>query len=263
VSRLTWDALGNRNFETGVDRGVLYPTDQPGVAWQGLISVSENVAGGEAKGFYLDGEKFLNLATPEEFEATIRALYRPDEFAILDGNAQPFPGLSVTRQRRQSFGFSFRTILGNDAEGIDYGYKIHLVYNALAAPSAHAHITLNDSANPEEFNWDITATPPVVPGYKNTAHLIIDSTQTLPLVLSNIEDVLYGTETEAPRLLTPAEVLLYFDAGDGIVVTDNGDGTFTVFGFGDSVIMLDDTTFQITSPTAVFIDSDSYTVSSA
>ena len=263
MPRISWGDTGARFYEIGVDRGVLYPPTGPGVAWNGLTAVNESPSGGEERSFYLDGVMYLQIPAAEEFEGTVEAFTYPDEFAQCDGSAQPFSGLFVTRQPRRPFGLSYRTYVGNDSGGMENAYKIHIIYNALAAPSNRGNATVGDSMNPSNFSWNIKTKPAVVPGYKNTAHLVIRSDTATPRALSTLEDMLYGTPDEAARLPTPAEILNLFEFDFGIIVTDNGNGTFTVTAPGDVITFLDATTFQITAPSAVFIDADSYTISSA
>lgn len=261
MPRLDWYAVGSRTYEVGVDRGVLYIDSQPGVPWNGLTSVSESATGGEAKAYYIDGVKYLNISTPEEFQATITAFTYPDEFGQCDGTAQVRTGLFVTQQRRKSFGMSYRTKIGNDLTP-DHGYKIHLIYNALAAPSDRSHSTISDSTDPNDFSWTVTTRPPVTAGYHRTAHIVIDSRYTDPVTLAAVEDILYGTDILSASLPTLAELATIFDTVTTLVVTDNGDGTFTVEGPASAVEMLDERTFQINWPTAVYLDEVSYTVSS-
>lgn len=261
MSRLNWGATGTRYYETGVDRGVLYVNGY-GVAWTGLTSVVESPSGGEATPRYIDGIKYSNTASSEEFAATITAFTYPDEFAQCDGTHEVRSGLFLHQQIRKPFGLSYRTKIGNDLSE-DHGYKIHLVYNALVSPSERENATVADETDPNDFSWTITTRPPVISGYKPTAHFTIDSRDTDPEVLSLVEDILYGTEIESPRMPTFEELLEVFDTISEITVTDNGDGTFTVTAPFDTIRMLDDTIFEITSPTAVFIDEDTYTISSS
>lgn len=209
---LEWGTSGQRFFEVGTDRGVLYPTTGDGVAWNGLMSVSESPTGGDPRPYYIDGFKYLNLATSEEFAATIEAFSAPSEFDICDGTASIHNGLFVTQQRRQQFGFSYRTKVGNDEEGLNLGYKIHLVYNALAGPVQRNNVTINDSAEPLTLSWDITTAPMEISGFKPSAHFIIDSRKTPKSVLSLIEDVIYGTSISAPRLPSVEELVYLFDS---------------------------------------------------
>lgn len=207
---LEWGTAGQRFFETGVDRGVLYPKIGNGVAWSGLLSVSEEPSGGEPKPYYFDGFKYLNLATAEEFSATIEAFSAPVEFGICDGTAAIHNGLFVTQQRRESFGFSYRTKVGNDVDGVDHGYKIHLVYNALSSPSQRNNATMGDSSEPITLSWGITTAPPPLSGFRPSAHFIIDSTKTEEAVLLELENILYGTSESDPYLPTISEIVSLF-----------------------------------------------------
>jgi hypothetical protein len=260
MARINWDASGAHVYEAGVDRGVLYVGTQPGVAWNGLTSIDERPSGGAATPYYIDGMKYLNVPAAEEFAATISAFTYPDEFGVCDGTVQVVRGLFALTQRRQPFGLSYRTKVGNELVGNNYGYKIHLIYGALAAPSQRTNSSLKDSSDPTNFSWDITTLPPAISGFRNTSHLVLDSRLAPSDTLSEVEDILYGTDTDAARIPSLAELVAAFT---GFTVTDNEDGTFTVTGPSDSVEMLDSDTFQIISSTATFIDSDSYTLASA
>lgn len=207
MTALEWGAVGQRFFETGTDRGVLYPKTGEGVSWNGLLSVSEEPSGGEAKPYYFDGFKYLNLATAEEFVATIEAFSAPPEFGVCDGTAAIHNGLFITQQRRESFGFSYRTKIGNDLDGADHGYKLHLVYNALSSPSQRSNTSIGDSLEPMTLSWGITTAPPPISGFRPSAHFIIDSLKTEEEVLVQIEDMLYGTSESAPRLPNIDEII--------------------------------------------------------
>lgn len=261
MSRIEWDAIGSRFYESGVDRGVLYVNGQAGVPWNGLTAVSETSSGGEAKSYYIDGVKFANIASPEEYQATLSAFAFPKEFSLCDGTAQPRSGLYLTRQRRRSFGFTYRTRIGNE-QTPDLGYKIHIIYNALASPSERSNTTVGDSPDTTDFSWNITTRPPAMSGYRRTSHVLIDSRDTDPIVLALVEDILYGNDVDMPRLPDLSELIAAFDTISTLVVVDNGDGTWTATAPYDVIRMLDETTFEITAPTAIFIDEDSYTLSS-
>lgn len=209
MARLSWGAVGQRFFESGLDRGVLYSSSA--VAWQGLVSVSESPSGGEAKPYYIDGVKYLNLATAEEFEATITAVHYPAEFAQHDGVGVVHNGLSVTNQPRKPFSLSYRTKVSSDVD-VDYGYKIHLIYNALAAPASRTNNSLSDSASITPFSWQITTLPPPITNFRRTAHLVIDSRKTDPTKLATIENLLYGTVSTAPSLPTPDALIAIFNS---------------------------------------------------
>jgi hypothetical protein len=216
--KLEWDKSGEHLFETGVDRGVLYPqaadgTYPKGVAWNGLTSVSESPSGAEAHALWADNIKYLNLYSAEEFGATIEAYTYPDEFAELDGSAEVAPGAMIGQQNRKAFGLCYRTVLGNDIQGNDYGYKIHIIYGAQASPSEKSYETINDSPDAITFSWELNTTPTPVSGYKPTASIVIDSTKCDHDKLADLEEILYGTPdaggqpgTDA-RLPLPAEVI--------------------------------------------------------
>lgn len=212
MTRLKWDAPGARYFETGVDRGVLYPKGEDGVAWNGLTSVSESPSGGSATPYYLDGVKYLNVPGPEDFAGSIEAYTYPREFAACDGSAAAAPGFYLHQQRRKSFGLSYRTRLGNDIDGVNHGYKLHLIYNALASPTEKTYSTLGENVEPISFSWGFTTTPVKVGGvYLRTAHVTLDSTRVNSTVMKLIEDRLYGTTSRAPTLLPPEELLILLE----------------------------------------------------
>jgi hypothetical protein len=262
LPRITWGGPGTSRYESGVDRGVLYVTGQPGVPWNGLTSVSEAPSGGDAKAYYVDGVKYLNLPSAEEFEATLTAFTYPDEFAECDGSHQPRAGLFVTSQKRKPFGLTYRTTIGTDQED-EHAHKIHIVYNALVSPTNRDRKTRTDTGSLDDFSWKITACPPPITGYFPTAHFIVDTRFTDISVVEAIENKLYGTDTDDPALPTVDELLGFYDTISGLVITDNGDGTWTATAPNDVIRMLDDTTFEITSSTATFVDADSYTISSS
>lgn len=218
MSKLIWDEIGKRFYETGVNRGVLYPQNPStglyplGVAWNGLTAVTESPSGAEANPLYADNIKYLNLISAEEFAATIEAYTYPDEFAACDGSAAIAAGVMAGQQKRQPFGLCYRTNLGNDLEDTDYGYKIHLIYGAIAAPSEKAYATINDTPEAITFSWEVSTTPVVVTGFKPTASITIDSTKVNAVTLATLEDILYGTAGSDPRLPLPDEVATMFAA---------------------------------------------------
>ncbi|WNM72491.1 major tail protein [Gordonia phage Artorias] len=219
MSELKWDSAGERLYETGVDHGVLYIPDNTGAyangyAWNGLTSVSESPSGAESNPQYADNIKYLNLISAEEFGATIEAFTYPDEFSQCDGTAL-VGGVQIAQQTRKSFGFSYRTLIGNDLVGTDFGYKIHLVYGCQAAPSEKSRSTVNDSPEAATFSWELTTNPVPVAGinadtgkpYRPTAHVTIDSTKVGASALAELEAILYGTSSDEPRMPAPEEVL--------------------------------------------------------
>lgn len=218
MPKLTWDNTGERIFETGVKQGVLYPIQSDGkytkgVAWNGLTAVTESPSGAEATALYADDIKYLNLLSNEEFGATIEAYTYPDEFAECDGSAELATGVMIGQQKRKIFGLCYRTTIGNDVEGNDYGYKLHLVYGCLAAPSEKGYSTINDNPDAITFSWEVSTTPVNVEGFKPTSQITIDSTKADPTKLAALEAVLYGgAETEA-KLPLPDEVATLMSAG--------------------------------------------------
>lgn len=217
MAPLTWDQVGERLYETGVDHGVLYIPDESGVydsgvAWNGLETVTESPTGAEATPTYADNIKYLNLISVEEFGATVEAYTYPDEFGPCDGSVEPEPGVAVGQQSRQAFGLCYRSRKGNDLDGTDFGYKLHLVYGCTAAPSEKAYATINDSPEAITFSWEITTIPVAVEDLKPTALLTVDSTKVDADALSDLQDILYGTEGVDPRLPLPDEVVALFAA---------------------------------------------------
>ena len=213
MAKLVWDKTGDRLYETGVKNGVLYiPTAgvySKGVAWNGLTAVTESPSGAEATALYADDIKYLSLMSTEEFGATIEAYTYPDEFAACDGSAELADGVTIGQQKRSTFGLCYKTTIGNDTDGNDHGYKLHIIYGAQAAPSEKAYATINDSPEAITFSWEITTTPVNVTGAKPTASLVIDSTKADPSKLAALEDILYGKDGEhasEPRLPLPDEI---------------------------------------------------------
>ena len=211
MPKLVWDKTGDRLYETGVKQGVLYPIDNKGtypkgVAWNGLTNVTESPSGAEATALYADDIKYLNLISTEEFGGTIEAYTYPDEFAECDGSASLATGVYIGQQPRKTFGFSYRTTLGNDVDNNNYGYKLHLVYGALASPSEKAYATINDSPEAITFSWEFSTTPVNVTGFKPTACITIDSTKVDPQKLADLEAILYGGDDAEARLPLPDEV---------------------------------------------------------
>lgn len=219
MSKLVWDKTGERLYETGVRKGVLYLKGENGaysngVAWNGLTAVTESPSGAEATPLYADDIKYLNLLSAEEFSATIEAYTYPDEFAECDGSGSLVAGVFIGQQKRKQFGLCYRTVLGNDEDGEEYGYKLHIIYGCLAAPTEKAYATINDSPEAITFSWEISTTPVEVSGFKPTASLVIDSTKADAEKLAALEEILYGkdgtgnpqTGAVAPRLPLPDEI---------------------------------------------------------
>lgn len=217
MAKLVWDATGERKYETGVRNGVLYVmgeggTYPKGVAWNGLTAVTESPSGAEATALYADDTKYLNLISAEEFGATIEAYTYPDEFAECDGSATLAAGVTIGQQPRKTFGMSYRTVYGNDVDNESYGYKLHLIYGAVAAPSEKAYATINDSPEAITFSWEVKTTPVNVIGHKPTASLTIDSTKVDKAKLTKIEEILYGKDEIEARLPLPDEIIQILQA---------------------------------------------------
>lgn len=220
MAKLVWDKTGERLYETGVKNAVLYVRDSggaysKGVAWNGITAVTESPSGAESNPLYADDIKYLNLISNEDFGATIEAYTYPDEFAECDGSAELVAGVKIGQQKRKTFGLCYRTTLGNDVDGNDHGYKLHIIYGATAAPSERAYATINDSPEAITMSWELSTTPVTVAGFKPTAHLEIDSTKVKAEELTKFEEILYGkdgAEQTGPRLPLPDEIATLFTA---------------------------------------------------
>ena len=218
MSKIVWDATGDRLYETGIKNGVLYPqsngTYPKGVAWNGLTAVTESPSGAEATALYADDMKYLNLYSAEEFGATVEAYTYPEEFGECDGSATIAKGVQIGQQTRKAFGMCYRTVVGNDTDGEAHGYKLHIIYGAMASPSEKAYATINDSPEAITFSWELTTTPVNVTGKKPTASIVIDSTKADPTKLAALEVILYGKDDTSesqkdgaePRLPLPDEI---------------------------------------------------------
>ncbi len=212
MTAIVWDATASRFYETGVDHGVLYVMDSNGeyplgVAWNGLISVSESPSGAEPTPLYADNIKYLTLMSAEEFGATIEAYTYPSEFEQCDGSATPELGVKIGQQTRKQFGLVYRTWIGNDVDGQEHGYKLHLIYGCLAAPSEKAYQTINESPEAITFSWEVSTTPPAITTYKPTSYIVIDSRTATPANLATLEDTLFGTEILTAELPLPDEII--------------------------------------------------------
>lgn len=260
MTKVVWGTLNDRTYETGVDQGVLYPNGADGVAWNGLSAVRELPNVEEPAAYYLDGVKYLSVAKSGEFSGVIEALTYPDEFAEYDGWSPSINGLSLGGQRQKTFGFCYRTIVGNGVDGRDYAYKIHLVYQALAIPVDRDYTTLTDSPDISPLSWSFTTTPIAIPGRRPLAHVAIDSSKTHFEMLTLIEDILYGTSTTEPRLPTLQELVdLFTDfvPSSELQVNDLGNGQYTVQG---SDVELVGDTFTINSPPATNNGDGTFTI---
>lgn len=239
MTRLSWGDPGSKFYETGLDRGVLYVDGKAGVVWNGLTSVEEEPSIGDPREYYLDGVQYLNLQGKEEFEATLSAFFSPREFDGCDGTLALAPGLYVTQQRRNAFGLTYRTKVGNDLD--DFSYRIHLVYDALASPATRTRNTINADVDLSPLSWKLTTKARDIPGAKPGAHIYIDSSDTDPALMADIEDILYGTDEKEPRLITPEELVEMYAYGLVIHILD--EGRYSAEGY--AVTMVSDGVFAI------------------
>ena len=261
MTRLNWADPTKRLFETGLDRGVLYPNSRPAVPWEGLISVDEG--GGESSAaYYVDGRPFLFLPKPKEYSATLKAYTYPDEFSEIMGIAEAADGMYLDSQQGDSFSFSYRTLIGNALEGVDYAYKIHLVYNATVVPPGASYSSVGSTINPNEFSWEIQAVPVPVVGYRPTAHITINTRHMDSEKLAAIEDLLYGTASTDAAMPDAQVVFDTLSFGDTIIITDNGDGTWQAEGSYHNIYLIGDGIFEIDNVNAVDHGDGTYDISS-
>lgn len=260
MAKLLWDQVGGRTYETGVDQGVLYLANGTGVPWNGLTSVEEN-SNDESNPLFYDGIKYLDDSIVGDYSATLKAFTYPDEFLDFEGVASISTGLYVGEQKSKQFGLSYRTRVGNDVDGTDHGYKIHLVYNLTAVPDTNSYSTLTDSPSPQEFSWSISSTPQTLSGFAPTAHVIFDTTLLNEFFVDDLEAILYGSSTATARLPSLTELYSIAMNWSLITIKDNGDGTWTATGPDALLTMTNSTTFQITQANATFSDANTYTIS--
>lgn len=263
MAQLIWDEAGKHFFETGISKGVLYGKDGQGFVWNGLTSIEESVDT-EVQPVYFDGTKFNDIVTIGDFSATLKAFTYPNEFLEFEGIQEDQDGFFITSQIPSKFGLSYQTRVGNEFQGTNYGYKIHLLYNLTAVPSQKTYATLASEVEPEEFEWTITGIPEDIENYRATAHIIIDSRRIDPWLLEDIEAIIYGDEDNDAYLPPLKGFATFIQKWDRLIITDNGDGTWTADSVREGIIiMVDDTTFQIISDTAVYLDPDTYEISSS
>lgn len=262
MSTLVWDRVGDKTYETGISKGVLYKSDGDGVPWNGLVSIDVgNDTGVEA--VYFDGVKFNDVVTVGDFQAKLKAYTYPEEFLYYEGTIKDQTGFYLTGQRPSRFGLSYQTKVGDDVGGTESGYKIHLLYNLTAVPSDTTYETMSLDASPIEFEWDLTAVPEEVEFFRPTAHVILDSRTMDESLLRDVEDILYGNEEHGAHLPRLQALATFLRGWQRLIITDNGDGTWTATSTVPGVItMLDSETFQIDSDAATVVDPDTYTITS-
>lgn len=260
---LVWDQTGQHFYETAVSKGVFYDVDGKGTAWNGLTSIEENVSS-QVQPIYYDGLKFNDIVTVGDFSAILRAWTYPEEFLPYEGIIEEQEGFFIANQPQNKFGLSYQTKIGNDLDGPEYGYKIHLLYNLTALPSQRTYQTLSSTITPLEFEWNITGIPEPIEYYRPTAHVIFDSTKLDPGMLSDLEEIIYGGEDNDAYLPPLKGLATWARKWDRLIITDHGDGTWSAETTLEGIIvMLDDTTFEIESDTAYYLDSVTYTITSS
>lgn len=258
MTKLEFDKVGERHYSTGIDHGVLYLPDGTGIAWNGLVAIEETLEENNIEPVYFNGVKINALGTQTPFRAILRAFTYPDEFLELEGFQEVDSGMFVDNQKPKTFNLAYRSRIGNDVDGPDHGFYLHFLYNLNAIPSDTAYNTLSDQPEPILFEWAISSIPIEITGFRPTAHVIIDSRYVDPFLLRDILDTVYGTPSSDPALPDPEAFLAEWVR---FRVINNGDGTWTAIDYTDEhITMLDATTFEIDSPTAVYIDAESYTL---
>jgi hypothetical protein len=263
MTTLVWDETGKHFYEAAVSKGVFYDSSGVGTSWNGLTSIEENVSNA-VQPIYFDGIKFNDIVTNGDFSGILRAWTYPDEFLPYEGIMEEQAGFFVTDQPVSRFGLSYQTKIGNDIDGLEHGYKIHLLYGLTALPSQKTYQTLSQSISPVEFEWAVTGIPQYIENYRPTVHVIFDSTKLDQWLLEDLEGIIYGDE-DSDAYLPPLKGLATFiRKWDRLIITDHGDGTWSAESpREEDIIMIDETTFQITADTAVYLDPDTYTISSS
>lgn len=260
MTKLSWNETGSRIFEYGVEQAVLFPQDGPAIPWYGVVSIQEKISDSDARPFYLDGIKYRNDSGNEDFSAILEAYTYPVEFEIFDGTLEIADGVNTHQQERSPFNFVYKTLLGNDVDGLSLGYRIHILYNVTASPSQRAYKTLGTSLEPITFSWDLSTKPTIIDGYQPTAHLIIDSINTEAHLLEVLNVMLFGSSATDPTLLDGQSLANFVDGYRVLEITDNGDGTWTATGPDDVIFWLSETQFLIDWPSATYISSDTYVI---
>jgi hypothetical protein len=258
MTKLVWGEFGERKYSSGVDRGVLYVGSSVGVPWNGISAIDE-LNNEQLESYYIDGQCYLNIVRSDGYSAKLTAYTCPTEFASCEGRSSVRNGLIVTDQPRTNFNLSYRTQITDEQST---GYKIHLVYNATAKSNSAQYRSVGSSVDVTAFSWDISTIAPTSSTYKPTAHVIVDTTITYPWVISALEDILYGNVNNEPRFPSQEELIELFEESSIVQIVDHGDGSFSITGPSDLVHEVDSTTYTVTTPSIVYIDSERYTISS-
>jgi hypothetical protein len=262
MTALVWDQVGERIYQTGVDRGVLYLRDGIGVPWNGITGVEESSTV-ELKSYYFEGTKYLETLIPGDFTGKLKAITYPEEFDQVNGMLEVAEGLTLFEQPAKQFNLSYRTKVGDDVQGLELGYKIHLLYNLIAKPETNVFNSLNEQTQPTEFVWSLTGTPDRIPRARPACHAVVDSRTTDPAILELIENQLYGTELTAPSMPSLSDLAEFYGYLGALIIVDNGNGTWTAIDESDGYItMLNDTTFLIDDADTTYLNPVMYTISS-
>jgi hypothetical protein len=261
TGQLEWNRIEDRQIEAGLDRGVLYPKNSMAVSWSGLTSIEEEGGEGAAE-YYVDGRPFLYFPKPKEFKAKMNAYMYPDAFSSIIGEVEVADGMYLDSQVGDSFGLSYRTKIVDSIKGDNAGYKIHLIYNATVVPSSKNYGTIGNNINPVEFSWGIQAVPVKVDGYRPTAHITIDTRHMDIARIGELEALIYGTEEELPMMPDAQAIFDLLSFGNAIIITDNGDETWTAEGSYRNIYMIGDEIFEIDNINAVIHGNGTYTISS-
>lgn len=259
MTKLLWDQVGYRFYETGIDHGVLYLEDGSAVPWNGLVSVQEVFGDDTTTPYYVDGIKFNDSQTTGDFAATLKAITFPEEFQAYEGIYESSTGLYVDGQANKLFNLSYRTLIGSDMDG-DAGYKIHILYGLIAIPEPPTYTTIAEKPSILQFSWKLVGTPQDADRFRPTSHVIVDSRYTNPYLLAPIEEMLYGSDAKDALLPTLSDLVYYVDQWDLIEITDNHDGTWGAVGPDEMVVLLDDTTFQISNIDVEWLDTNTYKI---
>lgn len=263
MTAIVWDETGTHYYETAISNGVFYDEDGHGVPWNGLTAIEENVSN-QVQAVHFDGLKFNDIVTVGDFTAVMRAWTYPDEFLPYEGILEDQKGFYVVNQPGSKFGLCYQTKVGNDLDGIEHGFKIHLLYNLTALPAQKMYQTLSLDVEPHEFEWTLTAIPEAIENYRPTAHVIFDSRRMDPWLLEDIMSIIYGDEDNDPYLPPLKGLATFIRKWDRLIITDHGDGTWSAESPREGqIVMIDETTFEITADTAIYLDPDTYQISSS
>lgn len=261
MAAIVWDGVGDRIYETGLDRGVLYLADRSGVAWNGLRSVIETPGTRMVTPVHHDGVKFTDTQIPGDFVGTLTALTYPDEFLEYEGDGEYLDGVLFKNQLLKRFHLSYRTLIGNDLEGQQYGFKIHILYNLLAVPQAINHISVNRTPATMDFVWTLTSVPEIVEGFSPVSHVVLDSRKIPAVLWADLQEYLYGGSESNPYLPTPLQLKNFVENWVGITIIDNGDGTWTATGGDQFIHKISPDEFEIVNANATYSDPETFTIS--